>query len=200
MDLKVKTEFKTKKALLVIDNFAGHKFEEQKLAEFEQQGLIIKYLRPYTTSICQPLDLNINFLLKSSLKDQWIDWIDQHPNINPTKQTIYNWLVQAWKKITPLNIIKAFLMSGISNDLDGSSDILCPNLQKLKKKNNENDTITDELTPFDIDPYLNEENPIISYNDEDDNTNEDEDDCRVIFEDIKNEENKYAFCFLFLSF
>jgi len=111
MDLKVKTEFKTKKALLVIDNFAGHKFEEQKLAEFEQQGLIIKYLRPYTTSICQPLDLNINFLLKSSLKDQWIDWIDQHPNINPTKQTIYNWLVQAWKKITPINIIKTFLMS-----------------------------------------------------------------------------------------
>jgi len=146
-----------------------YKIEEQKLVELEQQGLIIKYLKPCTTNICQPLDLNINFILKSHLKDKWINWIDKHPNVNPTKQTIYNWFVQAFKGITPLSIIKAFLMSGISNDLDGSPGILCPNLQKLGKKNNEENANlqNDELTPFEIDPYSIEENGIISYNDED---------------------------------
>ena len=58
--------------MVIIDNFSGHKLEEKQYRELEKVGIFIKYLRPYTTHLCQPLDLNINFILKSKIKN--IGW------------------------------------------------------------------------------------------------------------------------------
>ena len=131
---KQKEEFKDKKVLLIMDNFSAHKIEDEKMKELEEFGLMIRNLKPYTINICQPLDLNINYLVKSQMKEAWMNWFGINSNVNPTKQIIYSWFVKAFKGITPLSIIKAFLMSGISNELDGTSDILCPNLVTLRKK------------------------------------------------------------------
>jgi len=64
-------------------------------------------------------------------------WFDKNPEENIQKQTIYEWFSQAWDSVTPLNIIKAFLTSGISNELDGSTDFFSENLIKLRDRDKE---------------------------------------------------------------
>jgi len=135
------SEFKDQKALIIIDNFSAHKLEESQYLEFEKLGIFIRYLKPYTTHLCQPLDLNINFILKSKMRTEWMEWMEKQEGTNPSKTTIYNWFYKSWKAITPLNIVKAFLMSGISNDLNGSEDILSESLTRLRAFNHERETM-----------------------------------------------------------
>jgi len=68
------------------------------------------------------------------MKEQWVDWFAKNSGQNPTKAIIYSWFRKAFGSITAVNIIKAFLTSGISNDADGSEDILSANLLLLKTK------------------------------------------------------------------
>jgi len=135
---RLKPELKDKKALLIIDNFAGHKIDEEEKKKLEDFGIILKYLRPYTTHVCQPLDLSINYLLKKSMKDKWVFWFDKNQENSkaPTKQEIYDSFTESWGSITPLHIIKAFLSSGISNNVNGEEDVLSKNLIKLRSSQN----------------------------------------------------------------
>ena len=128
---------KDKKALIIVDNFSGHKLDDKEINILREKGILIKFLRPYTTSLVQPLDLSINRILKSQMKEEWISWFSKNPGENPTKTSIYSWFHKAFKSITPVNIIKAFILSGISNDTNGSEDILSSNLQLLRSKNEE---------------------------------------------------------------
>lgn len=134
---RLKPELKGKTAVLIVDNFSGHHLEESVVQGLKKFGLIIKFLRPYTTSLCQPLDLSINYLIKSHMKQDWITWFNKSPGSNPNKQIVYSWFKKAYDSITPLNIIKAFLISGISNDPQGNEDILSPNLLSLRARNQE---------------------------------------------------------------
>jgi len=119
------------KSLFIIDNFSGHIMEEKERVDIEKElNIIIKYLRPYTASLVQPLDLSINYLLKHKLKQEWLEWFIKKDNPQekakyPSKQDIYNWFARSWRTISPPNIVKAFLHSGISNSLDNSEDFLC---------------------------------------------------------------------------
>jgi len=104
------------------------------MQSLKENRILIKFLKPYTTHLCQPLDLSINYILKSRMKEQWIDWFKNNPGISPSKQAIYIWFKKAFDSLTPLNIIKAFLLSGISNDVNGIEDLLSPNLLLLRNK------------------------------------------------------------------
>ena len=141
-----KEEFKDKKALVIVDNFSGHNLEPEEKKKFEKLGIIIKHLRPYTTSYCQPLDLNVNFLVKKKMKDYWMDWFSNDESQTPRKQTLYGWFAKSWDSITALNIVKAFLNSGIPNDLDGKEDFFSQNLCLLRtKRNSDQPSKTEEI-------------------------------------------------------
>jgi len=161
-----KSEFANKKALLIVDNFSGHNLSEEAKKKFYDLGIIIKHLRPYTTSMCQPLDLCINYLIKKFMKDEWIKWFDTDPSLNPTKQMIYNWFAKAFQSITFKDVIKAFLMSGISNELDGSEDLLSSMLLKFRKEREQiqqNLTVEEQVTQIffedEYDKHHNQFNP-----------------------------------------
>jgi len=125
------------KGLLLLDNFSAHLLEVEDKNKIEKDlNIIIKYLKPYTTPFVQPLDLSINYLLKSKMRQQWLKWFDNE-NLNekaPKKQLIYDWFNIAWEAISPVNIVKAFLSSGVSNNLDDSQDLFSKNLLKLKNE------------------------------------------------------------------
>jgi len=153
----LKPELKGKTALLIIDNFSGHKLDDKDVQSLKNDGILIKFLRPYTTNLCQPLDLNINYILKSRMKESWIDWFSNNPGENPAKQVIYSWFRKGFESITPLNIIKAFLLSGISNNPDGTEDILSPNIMLLRNKQFTNMAANQQEALFYEDLYNNPE-------------------------------------------
>jgi len=130
--------------LIILDNFSGHVFDVEELNKLETElECKIKYLPPNCTAHLQPLDLSTNYLLKSKLRNLWIDWYvkqysdkKEHENFNcpcPSKQNVYEWFTQAYNSIPPLTIIKSFLCTGLSNDLNGHEDILSKYLSKKSK-------------------------------------------------------------------
>jgi len=83
------------KGMLIIDNFSEHIFDLQEKEDLEKElYIIIKYLKPNTTSLCQPLDLSVNYMIKCSLKTHWINWFVETSQMSseakyPNKQNIY---------------------------------------------------------------------------------------------------------------
>ena len=111
-------------AIVVLDNFQGHVFDDNELKELETNLIAkIMFLPPNTTSELQPLDLSINYILKNKLKNLWIDWYvqeykkDREENDpkapTPKKQSIYDWFTLAYNAITPTTLIKSFLYVGL---------------------------------------------------------------------------------------
>jgi len=131
---RMNPDIQGKKGLLILDGFSGHKFDDKEREEIEKElNVFLCYLPPYTTNILQPLDLNINALLKRNMKNSWVDWFSKENSLRK-KQVIYRWFVLAWRSITSLNIIKSFLMGGISSDLNGKDDNLSNNLKLFKQQ------------------------------------------------------------------
>lgn len=162
LDQRKRSDLKNKKGLLLIDRFSGHKFEDDEREELEKQlNIFIRYLPAHTTSYLQPLDLNVNGILKNRMRESWIDWFNSS-EVVPNKQIIYRWFSTAWKSITPLNIIKAFLTSGLSCDISGKEDILSHNVRLLREKNAKEEEPCvkgdPELKKFFEDPYESPEN------------------------------------------
>ena len=102
--------------LVIIDNFNGHKFEDDELAEIEQRlKAKICYLPAYySTSMIQPLDLTINYIIKTKLRNLWLGWHLKSTKTSdnnskapaPTKQNVYDWFGSAWNSVSPLTMIK----------------------------------------------------------------------------------------------
>ena len=78
----------------------------------------------------------------------------------PTRQDVINWVSQAWRSIKSELLSHAFLVSGISNSLDGSQDDLVsdklPQIDGDEKEEEENgeeegDENVDDFDPFDSD-------------------------------------------------
>jgi hypothetical protein len=125
------------KALLLIDRFSGHISKEINDLGSEL-NMDISYIPAGTTCVLQPLDLRVNRKVKEILKNQWLDW---YVTIDltlskleiPTRQMIYDWFMASWNSLSPKEVITAFLESGLTNNLDGSEDILSKNLKILKE-------------------------------------------------------------------
>ena len=79
----------------------------------------------------------------------------------PKKQDVYNWVTNVLNIISPRDVVKAFLTSGISISLTGEEDALSENVQRLKKVSYGVDVIIkddpEELKLFMKDAYAEEE-------------------------------------------
>ena len=105
----------------------------------EELNAKIRYLPPKCTAYLKPLDLSIIYTMKIKLKNQRVTWyINQYEKSRsdfqcpcPSKQDLYQWLVLPWNGRSPINIIKSFLCSGLSNSLGGSEDVMSKFLLQL---------------------------------------------------------------------
>lgn len=71
-----------RKGLLIFDRFSGHKLDEtEKKALEEEYNVLIRYIPAYTTAMLQPLDLNVNGLIKRSMRNSWMDWFCKDTNL-----------------------------------------------------------------------------------------------------------------------
>jgi len=95
---RMKEESKDQKALLIMDNFSGHNLDPKEKEEFEKLGKKIKHLKPYTKAYCQPLDLNVNYLINKKMKDFWMEWFIVNKESTPKKLGI---LFQLLRSLNP---------------------------------------------------------------------------------------------------
>lgn len=132
-----------KKILLIWDRAKTHLNEDTKKL-LEENSIIQVFIPPGMTRILQPLDVSINKPFKDLLKDMYIQaCINAKKHIEKVKrEIIINWIVDAWNNKNNINenIIKnSFLITGISNNEDGSEDYLFEGYEKLNESVIEND-------------------------------------------------------------
>ena len=66
------------------------------------------------------------------MRESWMEWYMKQVMISeeefkatPKKQDLYNWLIDGLKLISPRDIVKAFITSGISVSMKGDEETLC---------------------------------------------------------------------------
>lgn len=114
--------------LLVLDSYAAHRTAEARAA-FDENDVDLVYVPGGCTALAQPVDVGIAKPFKDGVRDCWVEWMTQvRPptaagNLRqPTRQDVITWVSQAWDRVSPDTIVKAFLRCAISNALDGSED------------------------------------------------------------------------------
>jgi hypothetical protein len=87
--------------------------------------------------------------------------LDEEFSKTPKKQDIYNWISTSWQIITPKEIVKAFLTSGISISMTGEEDSLSENVLRLKKNVSQEEVFMKEedskKDPFMEDQFIGKE-------------------------------------------
>ena len=82
------------------------------------------------------------------MRKRWMDWYmcqsivsEEEFKKTPSKQDLYNWMVSALLLISPRDIVKAFIPSGISVSMRGDEDCLSANVCRLRNKSYEEDSV-----------------------------------------------------------
>ena len=116
--------------LLVWDTFTGRMTED--VAEELQKNITVAVIPGSCTSKIRPLDVSVNKTLKRNCCSQWVEYMQQEvakqqpgKRLKSTlKQQVVDWMVQSNKLLDKKKEIihKSFLVCGISNALDGSQN------------------------------------------------------------------------------
>src|SRR5438105_8832184 len=111
--------------ILVWDEFKGH--TTCQIGDEERIYPVI--IPPKCTPIVQPIDVSIGKALKDRIRISWALWKRRNLNENdkrpPSKQSVVNWVIKAWRDIPVSVVSKSFISCGISNDLAGTEEHLC---------------------------------------------------------------------------
>ena len=114
--------------------FRGHLTDavSEELEKLHIQSVVIP---GGCTSKAQPLDVSLNKPFKGILHKCWVEYIaEQVETVRDTdrvktapKQVVVDWIVRAWSYLKEQQDIirKFFLVTGISNAIDGTQDHLC---------------------------------------------------------------------------
>jgi hypothetical protein len=118
-------------AMLVFDSFSGHLTDSVK-NDLRENNTDLVVIPGGLTSVCQPLDVSINRPFKVYLRNKWHTWMANGgagitAGGNLRRATLHDactWVLEAWNEISPAIVIKAFKKCMISNNLDGSEDMI----------------------------------------------------------------------------
>ena len=135
-------------SLLIIDKASSHICDEV-IESCTENYMNISILPAGTTSVLQPLDISINKIFKTFIKEKYIKYcIDNNVLFSKVqKDDIINWVGQTWYDdniITKDIIFKSFKVCGLSNKTNGSEDNLIKISEFLKNKVNEIDDQEEE--------------------------------------------------------
>ena len=128
MELCVRPFTERKPAILVLDSFRGHLTKDVNAA-MKKINVCPAVIPGGCTSLLQPLDVSINKPMKDRARQLWQEYMLQMsdtdtPTKSPSKQQILDWIVAAQEQVNQDMICKSFLVTGITNKLDGSEDYL----------------------------------------------------------------------------
>lgn len=112
--------FRNRKYLLTMDAHGAHWHEsvQSKLQQVKVETLMIP---KRMTSFAQPLDVGINAPFKAKLRESWEKWIAEGEKNytprgmrrRPSWETVFKWVDEAAKSITPAVISRSFTCCGI---------------------------------------------------------------------------------------
>ena len=128
MELCVRPFTGRKPAILVLDSFRGHLTKDVNAA-MKKINVCPAVIPGGCTSLLQPLDVSINKPMKDRARQLRQEYMLQMsdtdtPTKSPFKQQILDWIVAAQEQVNQDIICKSFLVTGITNKLDGSEDYL----------------------------------------------------------------------------
>jgi hypothetical protein len=151
-----------KKSLLVWDQFRAHTTDKVKdtLKKLKTTSAVIP---GGLTSVLQPLDVVLNKPFKDRLRTQWMNWMSSEEkemtkagNIKKASiSQVTNWVKTAWDDIPSEMVVKSFLKTGISNNLDGSEDDIL--WQEEQKEEEDDEEEEDEVSMWDTDEKLSKD-------------------------------------------
>jgi hypothetical protein len=130
-------------SMLVLDVFRGHLYEEMKV-ELERKNCNLVVILGGITSQLQPLDVSVNKPFKDHLRKEYKAWLlSENLPLTPSGKIkrasaskLAEWVSAAWKKIAGKTVQQSIKECCITNELDGTGDILwdnsnldCPDLK-----------------------------------------------------------------------
>ena len=111
------------------------------------------------TSMLQPLDVVLNKPFKDRVRQHWLEWMGAGlaektagGNLKkPALALVTQWVKDAWGDIPEEMVIKSFLKTGISNNLDGTEDDA---LWDESEDNDDDDSDEDSVGEWDTDEKM----------------------------------------------
>ncbi|XP_015786430.1 jerky protein homolog-like [Tetranychus urticae] len=131
---------KDEKIALIIDNFAGHKVDENKFPNIQ-----FYWLPPQTTSHLQPMDNGIIKAFKNKyvqhLFQRFSEYLDQNMSLNDIMKNInifdaLKWINDSWSEVSMDTIINCWNHAGYREEIVDES-LIIENIEN----NNEDDNV-----------------------------------------------------------
>lgn len=134
------------KSVLILDDFSSHKTAKVK-EKLEELNVMHKIISPQTTHYHQPLDVLIMSVFKSSMRNQYENWMSNTPAIytakgnrkSPSHSKIIQFVSNSLEKVQSEIIVKSFHVCGISSSPISINDYN----EKLKSIHLNSDRIID---------------------------------------------------------
>jgi hypothetical protein len=138
---------------LVLDSFTAHKTNAVK-NRFHEKKTNLAVIPGGLTSRLQPLDVSLNKPFKAKVRNLYNHWMseaikDYTPSgkiKRPSYSLVANWVKESWEAMDTNMIKRSFKCYGVSNNVNGSEDILIyfnkvnkDNFGREVEENNEED-------------------------------------------------------------
>ena len=149
--------FKTRKSILVMDSMRAHITDTSKEA-IRANNSLPAVIPGGLTKLLQPLDISVNRGFKLVLRELWEEWMTAGEHSftktgrmrRATYADVCQWVVTAWQRVPPTNIINGFRKAEIvpalpedETDMDTSTDdqqsFLTPELAALFNSDTEDE-------------------------------------------------------------
>jgi DDE superfamily endonuclease len=130
------------KSLLVLDSFTAHKTNAVK-NRFHEKKTNLAVIPGGLTSRLQPLDVSLNKPFKAKVRNLYNHWMSEAIKDytlsgkikRPSYSLVANWVKESWEAMDTNMIKRSFKCCGVSNNVNGSEDVLIFDFNKVNKDN-----------------------------------------------------------------